>query len=118
MMDVGATLCRQRDPLCGRCPLRAHCRYAAAGVVTGPRIAAARRRPSGRDAPFPATRRWLRGRLLARLREQSDGRWLEVSGPVGGHPAASVADALDQLARDGLLERDPLGRVRLPVDPA
>jgi hypothetical protein len=67
--------------------------------------------------PFPATRRWLRGRLVARLREQADGRWVELSGPFGGHSAEAVGDALGRLVRDGLVERDDRGRVRLPVGP-
>ncbi len=32
MMDLGATVCRPRDPLCGNCPLAAHCAAFAAGT--------------------------------------------------------------------------------------
>jgi len=32
MMDLGATICRPRDPLCERCPLAGHCAALAAGA--------------------------------------------------------------------------------------
>ena len=32
MMDLGATVCRPRAPLCGECPLRADCRALASGT--------------------------------------------------------------------------------------
>ena len=120
LMDVGATLCRPRDPLCFECPLQRLCLHAAPAAAAGiageapPRGA---HRPERPAVPFPATRRWLRGRLVARLREQADGRWVELSGPFGGHSAEAVGDALGRLVRDGLVERDDRGRVRLPVGP-
>ena len=33
MMDLGATVCRPRAPLCGECPLRTQCRAFAAGAA-------------------------------------------------------------------------------------
>ena len=71
VMDVGATFCRPRRPLCAECPARAWCRAAAAGIgVDGgsparAAIAAAPRQPS---PAFPSTTRWLRGRILDRAR--------------------------------------------------
>ena len=32
MMDLGATICRPRNPRCGKCPLRAHCAAFASGA--------------------------------------------------------------------------------------
>jgi len=32
LMELGALVCRSREPLCGTCPLRAHCRAYAKGV--------------------------------------------------------------------------------------
>jgi len=107
MMDVGALLCRPREPLCGECPLRSFCRS------TG--MAAAQQSPqNGVGVPFPATRRWLRGRIVARLRSAPDGRWVRFDGAIGEHSAAAVDTALRQLAADGLVERDRSGRARLP----
>ena len=107
MMDVGALLCRPREPLCGECPLRSFCRSAG--------MAAAKQSPqNGAGVPFPATRRWLRGRIVARLRSAPDGRWVRFDGAIGEHSAAAVDTALRQLAADGLVERDRSGRARLP----
>ena len=107
MMDVGALLCRPREPLCGECPLRSFCRS------TG--MAAAQQSPqNGVGVPFPATRRWLRGRIVARLRSAPDGRWVRFDGAIGEHSAAAVDTALRQLVADGLVERDRSGRARLP----
>ena len=143
LMDIGATICRPRAPDCGTCPLAAGCRYArAAGAATAARRGGAasqdgrgasaaaangtatepgrRRAASGGPpraapaAPFPATRRWLRGRIIDRLRSADDDGWVRLDGPIGSHGSADVATAIVALERDGLLERGPDGRVRLP----
>ena len=80
-MDVGATFCRPTAPRCVDCPARDECRYAAtAGAAE--HVSArghARRAAAEPPQPFPATSRWLRGRILDRLR---DGRgWVELESP-------------------------------------
>ena len=76
VMDVGATLCRPSVPDCAACPARPWCRYAGdrRTATTQPeaRPIAARERA----APFPTTSRWLRGRILDRLRDARDGEWV------------------------------------------
>jgi len=80
LMDVGALLCRPRDPRCSECPLRPRC------ATRGP--SADDRR--SRQPPFAGSFRQQRGRVMARLRE----------GPVR---ATDVdADALASLVNDGL----------------
>ena len=128
LMDLGATVCRPASPACPGCPLRCWCRAGAAAAVPGsgavpafptagtrPRAA---RRPGIAGAPvrFEATARWLRGRLVDRLRDAPPGAWVPIRGPLGAHPAAAVGAALCGLAADGLVELDPAGRARLPVD--
>ena len=68
-------------------------------------------------APFTSTRRWLRGRLVDRLRDAGTDGWTVVEGPLCEHDTAAVESALTGLAADGLIERDPLDprRCRLPV---
>jgi A/G-specific adenine glycosylase len=112
LMDIGATFCRPR-PLCDGCPIRAWCRYAAGG---GRDEAPATRRPAAR---FPTTSRWLRGRIVDRLRSAAPGTWLTFWGPIGDHTHDRVIAALGAIERDGLLERDPAdpSRARLPVGP-
>ncbi|WP_337187720.1 A/G-specific adenine glycosylase [Phenylobacterium sp.] len=56
LMDLGATVCRPRAPLCDRCPVAAHC----AGLATGapeafPRKAAKAERPHRHGAAFILT---------------------------------------------------------------
>ena len=120
LMDVGATLCRPRDPRCGECPLRAVCLSADrwAARAGGPPAERSRRRRAGRRTsavPFSTTRRWLRGRIVGRLREVPERRWVTVDEPIGGHSREQVREALVQLAVDGLVEEDRRGRVRLPL---
>ena len=101
LMDVGAAFCRARDPRCDACPLAVHCRYLAAGRPPAGQVS----RPN-RPAPFPATSRWLRGRILDRLRDAPDGRWVTFAGSIGSHGVEAVIEALGGLAREGMLELD------------
>jgi A/G-specific adenine glycosylase len=117
LMDVGATFCRPTAPRCGDCPARAQCRYAATAGA-GEHVPArghARRAAAEPPPPFPATSRWLRGRILDRLR---DGRgWVELAAPIGSHDRAAIEAALRDLAAEGLVERhrSALLRARLPI---
>ena len=113
VMDLGATVCRPRNPDCGRCPARAWCRYAASaddgttpgnGTTRGDGTAAgAGRKPA---VPFPTTSRWLRGRIVDRLRDAPGNAWTIIDGPIGGHDHDAVAIAIAALARDGVIELD------------
>lgn len=108
LMDVGAAFCRKREPRCGECPLAEHCQYRAAGLPhEAPGRAVDRR-------PFRSTNRWLRGRILDRLRDASDDAWVGFTEPIGQHGLEAVRDALEALAREGLLELEASGlRARL-----
>lgn len=115
LMDVGATLCRPRAPRCDSCPLARDCAFAAAAAGAQPPVAPASRRVAESSIPYEATPRWLRGRLVAHLREQPDGAWTTIDGAMGVHDEVAVAAALRTLARDGLVELDEGGRARLPL---
>lgn len=125
LMDVGATFCRPRAPRCAGCPARAWCRAATEGTAdeptAGPRRAATAAAPSvaarERRVPFPATSRWLRGRLLDALRDSPGDEWLPVGGALGDHDDAAVGLALAGLEREGLAERHPSdpALARLPI---
>jgi A/G-specific adenine glycosylase len=121
LMDLGATICRIREPRCAGCPARSWCRAAAAwagGAVadrssaSGPSGRSARparparspRATRERAAPFSTTRRWLRGRILDRLREADGDGWTAFDDPIGGHDRAAVAAALHVLAGEGMVE--------------
>jgi A/G-specific adenine glycosylase len=123
LMDLGATLCRPRTPDCGNCPVMSWCRFAQAGqgMVTGsgavPGWSDARPRPPA--TPFVETTRWLRGRILDRLRASPDGAWVSLDGPIGRHDPARVAGAARSMAADGVLELEDTDsttlRARLPL---
>jgi A/G-specific adenine glycosylase len=117
VMDLGATVCRPARPACPSCPARPWCVAAATqGVASG--------REPDRDhrsarpirpvrVPFELTRRWLRGRIVDRLRDAPPGAAVPIDGPLGSHPAEAVAAALGALARDGIVELDAAGHARL-----
>jgi len=124
LMDIGATFCRTSRPDCEPCPAREWCRYAAAASreASTPHVAAAPavRRPTvarERAAPFSSTSRWLRGRILDRLREAEGADWHELTVPIGDHDGVAVTRALGLLAAEGLVERHPGSelRARLPL---
>ena len=112
LMDLGATICRAARPLCAECPARHWCRFAAEAPV-----AAERRSPRPARQPFAATSRWLRGRLMDRLRDAPGDTWIRVVGPVGSHADEAVAQALQQMVSEGMIEVDASDPrcARLPV---
>ena len=93
LMDVGALVCRPREPRCGECPLSRRC--ATRGPLEG------ERRP--RQGPFEGSFRQRRGLVMARLRacEEVDARSLD-------------GDALASLVDDGLAVVDDEAVARLP----
>ena len=116
LMDIGATFCKPRNAKCTECPMRDWCRFAAEAstAASAPESASgsamtaqARRTRASRSVaaePFRSTSRWLRGRILDRLRDATGGTWVAFDEPIGDHDPATVASALDRLARERLVE--------------
>jgi A/G-specific adenine glycosylase len=117
LMDVGATFCRTTGPRCPECPALTRCRFAS-----GSRPTSKPDRVEGGDArvtrPFTATSRWLRGRLIDRLREVEGAGWIAIEAPIGSHDRATVVRTLRLLAAEGLVELQPGSevRARLAID--
>lgn len=105
-MELGATVCRSRRPRCAECPVRDRCASADAVIDAVP--------SRGGAVPFERTSRWLRGRIVERLRALDDGDWVHLPAAIGSHDATAIDMATAGLERDGLLERRPDGSVRLP----
>jgi A/G-specific adenine glycosylase len=111
LMDLGATVCTSRRPMCLVCPLVAEC--AGPGVP-----GSARAKPQGE---FQGSRRYYRGRIVDVLRRIPTGTGVpvhELADSVA--PKAErerVVALIAQLAIEGMLTIDvpgPGGRVRLP----
>lgn len=122
LMDVGATFCRPRNPHCVECPVQPWCRYAARAAAAGADGAIAptpRRTRTGKAAQprFESTSRWIRGRILDRLRDAPPGAWVAFDEPIGAHEHAAIMAALAQLETERLLERRDGGptEARLPT---
>lgn len=146
LMDLGALVCRP-IPSCERCPLARLCRFrevhadgdgragrtgrvgrnsAGGRGSAGGRSIAERAAPWGGGPavdraqgrrPFPTTRRWLRGRILERLRAEPGNDWVRIESPIGVHGAEAVEAALVALEAEGLVERHRADAtlVRLPI---
>jgi A/G-specific adenine glycosylase len=106
LMDIGSAFCRARDPRCAACPLRASCSYAAEAPGAGLTPSNLRARAGGRPVTFQSTTRWLRGRILDRLRDAPDGEWITFDEPIGTHGRASVLASLSRLSIEGLIDLD------------
>ncbi len=112
VMDLAAIVCLPARPACGDCPVESWC---ASRGVAPPRITAGGRAsepraPGGRAARppqprFPATRRWLRGRVVACLRDAAPGAWVRFDAPIGLHSIEAVQGALVALEREGFIAR-------------
>ena len=101
LMDIGAAFCRPRDPRCEECPLRNSCLYAA---TPEPMAKISRQSGAKPPAPFPSTTRWLRGRILDRLRDAPD--WIVFDGAIGSHDHTAVLASLSRLSNEGMIELD------------
>jgi A/G-specific adenine glycosylase len=95
MMDLGASLCRPRDPRCPECPVASWC--------SGPTVY----EPPPRQAVFAGSIRQVRGSVLRAL----------VAGPASvaalaartGHAPERLATALSALVDEGLVEAEQSG---------
>jgi A/G-specific adenine glycosylase len=115
-MDLGATICTARAPKCLVCPLREVCAAAPidpASLAVAMRAHAKKKSPQ-EALPFERTQRFLRGRIIDRLRDlpphasislaalQADLRPIVSDDRVG-----EIADTVQALIRDGFVaERD------------
>jgi A/G-specific adenine glycosylase len=108
LMDLGATICIARSPRCDACPIRQWCVARNSGADPW------RRRGARPANPFPTTTRWLRGRILDRLRDAPDGDWVGFDEAIGTHSHGTVLAELGRMSADGLLEvRSSTGDARL-----
>jgi A/G-specific adenine glycosylase len=115
LMDLGATLCTARAARCLVCPLREDC--AAAPIDPVVLAERARRhappRPPQNALPFERTTRFLRGRIIDRLRDVASGQTLALAALQDDLATCVPADRLpeipavvDALVRDGIVARD------------
>ena len=112
MMDIGATICTARAPKCLLCPLRNGCVAAPVDAAALATLARKTSRRSPQEAiPFERTTRYLRGRVVDRLRDVPRGTALPVDDLITALAAVVPADRLAEipaiaqaLERDGIIE--------------
>lgn len=121
LMDLGATLCTARAPKCLLCPLQSIC---AAAPIDAATVAALAKRHAPKRGPqerlrFEATTRYVRGRVIERLRAlPENGRisfmelYDDLAPALAHHDAEAVAVIVKRLEADGVLEANDAG-VRL-----
>ncbi len=116
VMDLGSTVCRPRAPRCDACPVAGLCHSArglalgstgSAGSSPGPRRSESARLAGSPTIAFDRTNRWLRGRILDRLRAVEGDGWLVFGEPIGVHDRDAVLAALGALTNEGLVELAP-----------
>jgi A/G-specific adenine glycosylase len=113
LMDVGATICTARAPKCLICPLRACCVAAPVDAATIAELARRHgRRTPQESIPFERTTRFLRGRIVDRLRDVPPHGSLHLDELIAALRAVVPADRVaeipavaDALARDGIVSR-------------
>ena len=114
MMDLGATICTARAPKCLVCPLREVC---VAAPVDPARLAERARahapaKPPQSAVPFERSTRFLRGRIVDRLRDLAphealplDALLRDLAASVPGDRLHEIPGVVDMLVRDGLVTR-------------
>lgn len=117
IMDLGATICTARAPKCLICPLQTHC---AAAPIDPARLAMLARKHSKRSPqdglPFERTRRFLRGRIIDRLRDLHAHETLtvgklqaELAAVVPGDRLPEIPVVVSALVMEGLVEQNADG---------
>lgn len=108
LMDLGASVCRPA-PDCPACPVLRWCAFAAGQEPDTPAVP--RRRTGG---PFRDTNRFVRGRVLAVLRDASEGTWAVIDPDALAIAPGRIARAVGELAAERLIEvaDSPLGGLR------
>jgi A/G-specific adenine glycosylase len=114
MMDLGATLCTARAPKCLVCPLRDACEAApidSAQLAMLARGYAASKAPQN-DLPFERTTRFLRGRIIDRLRDVPARETIaletlreDLVTVVPADRLHEIPDVINGLVRDGIVSR-------------
>jgi A/G-specific adenine glycosylase len=97
VMELGATLCRPREPLCVECPVARWC--------ADPDIY----EPPPRQAPFSGSLRQVRGAVLRAVTAQL--LTIDRLADVTGFETERVTEAVTALNRDGLVDIDRTGMV-------
>jgi A/G-specific adenine glycosylase len=118
LMDLGATLCTARAPKCLLCPLAASCAAAPIDAASLAERAASHARPRSPQERlrFEQTTRYVRGRVIDRLRDlPADERislldlHAQLASELPHHDASSLETVLAGLERDGVVERSTDG---------
>jgi A/G-specific adenine glycosylase len=105
LLDLGATVCRRRDPRCGACPVVDGCAWAQAGRAE-PDPADGSAGVSGGQSRFAGSDRQGRGRLVEALRH-GDVQTEDLATIMGWPDDASRADRVAaSLVADGLVRVD------------
>jgi A/G-specific adenine glycosylase len=98
MMDLGATICTARAPKCMLCPLVAHCAAAPIDPLRLATLVKAHAKRSPQEAlPFERTTRFLRGRIIDRLRDLPDHEALSIDALQAGLATIVPADRLAEI---------------------
>jgi A/G-specific adenine glycosylase len=113
LMDVGATICTARAPKCLLCPLRIDCAAAPVDAAELARLARSHARRTPQAAlPFERTTRFLRGRIVDRLRDVPAGAALGLGELVAAlrdivpeDRLGEIPAVVDALVRDGIVAR-------------
>jgi A/G-specific adenine glycosylase len=120
-MDLGSTVCTARAPKCLLCPVRTACAAAPVDATELASRAKAHAKPGSAQTRlrFEATSRYVRGRVVDRLRELPAGQRIslldlhtELTPVLEYHDAAAFAAIVAALARDRIVD-DLAGGLRL-----
>lgn len=118
MMDLGAMICTARAPRCAECPVRSDCVAADIDTVALESLRKVHARaPSPQQAlAFERTTRYVRGRIVDRLRDLPADRAISLLDLFGelrellkGRSIDDVSAVVSALERDGLVTSEARG---------
>jgi A/G-specific adenine glycosylase len=111
-MEFGALRCTARRPACEDCPIHDHCK--ARPKINKALAGLPRAEKTARAPRYEETNRYLRGRVLARLREEADPAGLSLpelarllQGDAADVEPVRLKAVVESLERDGLARVTP-----------
>lgn len=111
LMDFGSSICTSKKPRCADCPIRPMCKAYPDILNTSKQI----KTPKKNTTPFKQTNRYIRGRIIDKLRTKQEIPMEEIVKNFPEFTKKRIVSVIEGLQKDHLIIKQN-GRILLPKD--